>query len=54
MGELARSKIDKWLEKDNLMLLTCWARDGYKDAQIAEALANGTYFGSFSYPVAEQ
>lgn len=41
MGELARSKIDKWLEKDNLMLLTCWARDGYKDAQIAERMGVG-------------
>lgn len=30
--------VDKWLEKDNLMLLECWVRDGYSMVDIANRI----------------
>lgn len=35
MGSLHDSKVDKWLEEDNLMLLMCWSRDGYTLTDMA-------------------
>lgn len=32
---MAKSKFKKWLEPDNLMLLSAWARNGLIDEQIA-------------------
>lgn len=32
---MAKGKYQKWLAKDNLILLEAWARDGLKDEQIA-------------------
>jgi len=32
------SGIKKWTQPDNLELLSCWARDGYTDAEIAEKM----------------
>jgi len=31
-------KIEEWLKPDNLELLTCWARDGYTNQEIAEKM----------------
>ncbi|MFA5432287.1 MAG: hypothetical protein WC319_05375 [Candidatus Paceibacterota bacterium] len=31
-----KTKYKKWLEKENLLLLTCWARDGLTDEIIAQ------------------
>ena len=28
----------EWLEEDNLMLISCWARDGYTYADIANRI----------------
>ena len=33
---MAKGKINKWLEKDKLILLEGWARDGLTDEQIAK------------------
>lgn len=33
-----QSKIDKWLEEDNLMLIECWSRDGYTIEDIANKI----------------
>ena len=33
---MAQAKYDKWLEKDNLILLEAWARDGLTDEQISK------------------
>ena len=30
--------VDKWLEEDNLMLLSCWSRDGYTYQDIANKI----------------
>lgn len=35
MGFKNKSDVDRWLEDDNLMLLECWARDGYTLRDIA-------------------
>lgn len=32
---MAKGKYEKWLEADNLTLLTAWARDGLTDEEIA-------------------
>ncbi len=32
---MAKGKFEAWLEKDNLLLLGAWARDGLTDEQIA-------------------
>lgn len=33
---MAQAKYEKWLEKDNLILLEAWARDGLTDEQISK------------------
>nr|DAX99470.1 MAG TPA: terminase small subunit [Caudoviricetes sp.] len=33
---MGRAKYEEWLEKDNLILLNAWARDGLTDEQIAK------------------
>ena len=33
---MSKSKVDKWLEADGLLLLEAWARDGLDDGQIAK------------------
>ena len=40
------SKINDWLEKDKLILLECWARDGLTDEQIAKniGIATSTFY----------
>lgn len=38
MGAVNASKVDKWLEDDNLFLVECWARDGLTNADIAERM----------------
>ena len=40
------AKIDEWLEKDNLILLEGWARDGLTDEQIAHnmGIATSTFY----------
>lgn len=40
------AKIDEWLEKDNLILLEGWAREGLTDEQIAHnmGIACSTYY----------
>lgn len=38
MGMKNDSKVDYWLLEDNLMLLSCWCRDGYTDSMIAERI----------------
>lgn len=35
---MAKGKYQKWLEKENLILLEGWARDGLTDEQIAEKM----------------
>ena len=32
------SGIEKWTQPDNLELLSCWARDGYTDVEIAKKM----------------
>lgn len=32
---MAKGKYHKWLEKDGIFLLECWARDGLSDEQLA-------------------
>ena len=34
--------VDKWLEEDNLMLLSCWSRDGYTYQDIANKIGIST------------
>ena len=38
MGAVNASKVDKWLEDDNLFPVECWARDGLTNADIAERM----------------
>lgn len=40
------SKLNDWLEKDNLTLLAGWAREGLTDEQIAHnmGIANSTFY----------
>lgn len=40
------SKLNDWLEKDNLILLAGWAREGLTDEQIAHnmGIANSTFY----------
>lgn len=38
MGLRNESKVDMWLEEENLMLLECWKRDGLNDSQIASRI----------------
>ena len=40
------SKLNDWLEKDNLILLEGWAREGLTDEQIAHnmGIANSTFY----------
>lgn len=33
---MGRAKYEEWLEKDNLILLNAWARDGLTDEQISK------------------
>ena len=33
-----KAKFDEWLEPDNILRLTAWARDGYTHEQIAEKM----------------
>lgn len=33
---MAKSKVEKWLEPENLLRLSAWARDGLTDEQIAK------------------
>lgn len=43
---MAKGKINKWLEKDKLILLEGWARDGLIDEQIAKniGIATSTFY----------
>lgn len=38
---MAKGKYEKWLEKENLILLEGWARDGLTDEQIAKKMKIG-------------
>lgn len=38
MASVNASLVDEWLEDDNLMLLECWARDGFTQAEIADRI----------------
>jgi hypothetical protein len=38
---VAKGKYEKWLEKENLILLEGWARDGLTDEQIAKKMKIG-------------
>lgn len=46
MGRKNRSPVDEWLEDDNLLLLSCWARDGLNYTQIAERI--GIHLDTFA------
>ena len=39
---MAKGKYKKWLEKENLILLEGWARDGLTDQQIAHNMGIST------------
>lgn len=57
MGRLHDSKVDKWLEDDNLMLLMCWSRDGYTIQDIATRIGiNGATLSMWrkQYPEIKQ
>lgn len=38
---MAKGKYEKWLKKENLLLLEGWARDGLTDEQIAKNIGIG-------------
>lgn len=38
---MAKGKYEKWLKKDNLLLLEAWARDGLTDETIAKNMGVG-------------
>lgn len=51
------SIVDKWLEEDNLMLIECWARDGYTIEDIANKIGvnpKTLYDWKSQYPEIEQ
>jgi len=38
MGKQNSSLVDKWLEDDNLFLIECWCREGYKNEDLANRM----------------
>lgn len=42
MRAIAKGKYQEWLEKDNLILIESWAREGLTDEQIASNIGIGT------------
>jgi len=38
MGKKNESAVDYWLSDDGLLLLQCWARDGFRNSEIADRM----------------